>query len=57
MNKKEYLETLNKLLGCISDTANEVNDTTDFINLLRLQFDIITATYNCSKGDNNGNDT
>lgn len=48
MNKKEYIESLNKILGAISDTAEQIENPCDFINLLRLQFDILTAVYKCS---------
>lgn len=53
-HKEEYLKDLNKLLDSISAVSNKVNNLPDFTNLLRLQFDIITAAYNCSKEDNNG---
>lgn len=45
MNKKEYIEELNKLLGLITDVADTIEDPSDFINLLRLRFDVLTAAY------------
>lgn len=45
MSKQEYVEALNKILGAINDTADEIENPSDFINLLRLQFDVLTAAY------------
>ena len=45
MTKKEYLETLDGMLGCIDDMAKDIDKPEDAINLLRLQFDIVTAGY------------
>lgn len=45
MSKQEYIEALNKILGAINDTADEIENPSDFINLLRLQFDVLTAAY------------
>ena len=48
MTKKEYLEALDRMLGCIDDMAKDIDKPEDAINLLRLQFDIVTAGYEVS---------
>lgn len=48
MTKEAYLRNLDKILDAIDDVAIDTEEPLDNIELLRLQFDIVTAAYNCS---------
>lgn len=48
MTKEAYLRNLDKILDAINDVAINIENPRDDIELLRLQFDIVTAAYNCS---------
>ena len=54
MTKLEYLGKLEGIVDTIEKITKNVStlSTSDSIQILRLQFDIITATYNCTKEDN-----
>ena len=49
MTKKEYLDILGKIQDFINAMAKEIREPNDMINLYRLQFEVCTAVYNCSK--------
>ena len=53
MTKLEYLGKLEGLVDTIEKITKNVStlSTSDTIQILRLQFDILTATYNCTKED------
>ena len=54
MTKKEYLDRIDKIVDTLDLLVKERKplSTSDTIQILRLQFDILTATYNCIKEDN-----
>ena len=54
MSKLEYLGKIEGLVDTIDLITKNVStlSTSDTIQILRLQFDILTATYNCTKEDN-----
>lgn len=51
MTKEQYLGKLEGLVDTIELLTKKAGSlsTSDAIQMLRLQFDIITATYNCTK--------
>ena len=51
MTKLEYLGKLEGIVDTIDLLTQKAGSisTSDAIQMLRLQFDIITATYNCTK--------
>ena len=51
MTKLEYLDRIDKIVDTIDLLVKERKPltTSEAIQILRLQFDIITATYNCTK--------
>ena len=53
MTKLEYLGKVEKIVDSLNNITANVGSlsTSDAIQMLRLQFDIITATYNCTKED------
>lgn len=54
MTKLEYLDRVEKIVDTIEKITKNVSTltTSETIQILRLQFDILTATYNCTKEDN-----
>lgn len=54
MTKEEYLGKLEGLVDTIELITRNVKtlSTSESIQILKLQFDIITATYNCTKEEN-----
>ena len=51
MTKEEYLRNLDKILDTINDIAIDTEEPRDITEILRLQFDIVTAAYNCSNNN------
>ena len=53
MTKIEYLDRIDKIVDTLDLLVKERKPltTSETIQILRLQFDIITATYNCTKED------
>ena len=51
MTKEEYLGKLESIVDTIELLTKKVGSLSisESIQILRLQFDIITATYNCTK--------
>lgn len=51
MTKLEYLGKVEKIVDSLNKITTNIGSlsTSDAIQMLRLQFDIITATYNCTK--------
>lgn len=51
MTKEEYLGKLEGLVDTIDLITKKVGglSTSESIQILKLEFDIITATYNCTK--------
>lgn len=51
MTKEEYLGKLEGLVDTIELITRNVKtlSTSESIQILKLQFDIVTATYNCTK--------
>lgn len=51
MTKEQYLGKLEGLVDTIELLTKNVRSlsTSESIQILKLQFDIITATYNCTK--------
>lgn len=54
MTKEQYLGKLEGLVDTIELITKNVGSlsTSDSIQILKLQFDIVTAVYNCTKEDN-----
>lgn len=54
MTKEQYLGKLEGLVDTMELLTRNVKtlSTSDAIQILKLQFDIITATYNCTKEEN-----
>lgn len=55
MTKEEYLGRLDGIVDAIDLITKKVGGltTSESIQILKLQFDILTAAYNCTKEDNN----
>ena len=53
MTKLEYLDRLEKIVDTLNKITSSIESisTGDSIQVLRLQFDITTAIYNCTKGE------
>jgi hypothetical protein len=51
MTKLEYLDRVEKIADSLNNITTNIESisTSDAIQVLRLQFDIITVTYNCIK--------
>ena len=54
MTKLEYLGKVEKIVDFLNKFTNNIDSisTSDAIQMLRLQFDITTAIYECTKEDN-----
>ena len=54
MTKIQYLDRIDKIVDTMDLLVKERKPltTSETIQILRLQFDILTATYNCMKEDN-----
>ena len=54
MTKLEYLGKVEKIVDSLNKITTNIESisTSDTIQILRLQFDITTAIYECTKEDN-----
>lgn len=59
MTKLEYLGKVEKIVDSLNKITTNIGSlsTSDAIHMLRLQFDILTATYNCTKEDESNGST
>ena len=49
MTRKQYLDNLNKLLDTVIKISEKVTEPRDCIEILKLELDIITKVYECTK--------
>lgn len=49
MTKEQYLNNLDKLMDTVVKVSEKVTEPRDCIEILKLEFDIITKLYECTK--------
>lgn len=49
MTREQYLQKLDRIVGTLSKVTEKAKEPRDHIEILKLQFDIITKIYECTK--------
>lgn len=49
MTTVQYLKKLNRMMDTVIKISEQVTEPRDCIELLKLEFDIITKVYECTK--------
>lgn len=51
MTREQYLDRIDKLMDTVVNVSEKVTEPRDCIELLKLELDIITKLYECTKED------
>lgn len=49
MTKVQYLDKLDKIMDTVVNVSEKVTEPRDCIEILKLEFDILTKVYECTK--------
>lgn len=48
MTKEQYLDKLDNLMDAVVKVSEKATEPRDFIEILKLEFDILTKVYECT---------